>query len=300
MKIQAVKSKEYSKTIDIIEKEVIKMSIQEFSSDFLYYVDTAQTKIQDSQRVQELFAKTINVGEAIVNVLGANGIAGFRFHIPLTEQIKMENEITDHFIDTNSAVQDHIAQKATIITLTGLQGEYFYSANEIQDMLAKITPTMSLVKQFLPKVDAATQQSKIRKAKEEAAKFSPENGIISGGVTKGVNDFNGIDLYKAFQNIYKLKSAQTRAFLFFEAMFKAKALFSIETTYKRFDNMAILLLMPKRDENADITDFTVSFKQIRFTESKSESINNAAGRTALQMSKPVNKGLCKGLEVNAI
>lgn len=276
------------------------MNIQSLSSDFLYYIDTAQTEIKNSKKIQELFTKTINVGEAVVNILGANGIAGFRFHVPTSEQIKMENEITDHFIDTNSTINDHIAQKATVITLTGLQGEYFYSVHEIQDMLAKVVPTMSLVKQFLPKLSPATQQNKIKKAQAEAARLHEQNNIITGGITKEKKDFNGIDLYKEFQNMYKLKSAQTRAFLFFEAMFKARALFSIETSYKRYDNVAILSLIPKRDENADITDFTITFKQISFTESKSESIEKSAGRTAQQMSKTVNKGIDKGLEVKTI
>lgn len=274
--------------------------IKELSSSFVYYVDTAQSKIRNSQQVQNIFSKSINVGEAIVNILSNTGVAGFKFHIPQTEQVKMENEITDHYIDTNSAIQDHIAQKPVTITLTGLIGEYFYSVNQAQDMLAKVVPTMSLVKQFLPKLAPATMQNKIKKIQAETTNSNTSQNFLVGSISQNKKQFNAVDLFKTFQDLYKLKSAQTRAFLYFEALWKSRALFTVETTYKRYDNMAILSLIPKRDENADITDFTVTFKQITFAESKSESIESYLNRYEQQMSKVVNKGVDKGMEVNTI
>ena len=272
--------------------------VQKLASDWLYNLDVAQSKFRNSKQVQNIFAKTINIGEAIVSVLSNTGIAGFKFHIPQSEQVKLENDITDHYIDTNSAIQDHIAHKPVIITLTGLQGEYFYSVNKVQDMLAKVVPTLSLVKQFLPKLSPATVQNKRKKAEAEVTQATYNlNEFVAGGVKKG---FNAVDLFKTFQELYKLKSAQTRAFLYFEALYKSRALFTVETSWKRYDNMAILSLTPKRDENADITDFTVTFKQITIAESKSESIENYLNRYEQQISKPVNKGVDKGKEVETI
>ena len=112
--------------------------IQNLSSDILYKLDIAQSKVINSKQAQEIFKKFVDVDTAIVNVLSNTGIAGFKFHVPQTEQVKMENEVTDYYIDTGTAVQDHIAQKPVTITLTGLQGEYFYSVNQIEDMLAKV------------------------------------------------------------------------------------------------------------------------------------------------------------------
>lgn len=275
-------------------------NIKELSSDILYYLDTAQSKLRNSKYIQALFKKSINVGEAVVSVLENTGIAGFRFNVPLTEQVKMDNDITDHYVDSGTAVQDHITQKPLTITLTGLQGEYFYSVNQIEDMLAKVVPTMALVAQFLPKLTPATIQKKYAQSKSTASKTVNNNNSeqLQGSIRRKV--FNAVDLFKEFQNVYKLKSAQTRAFLFFEAMYKSRALFTVETTWKRYDNMVIQSLVPKRDENADITDFTVTFKQIRFTESKSESIKNYVNRYEQAMSKPVNKGIDKGKEVDTL
>lgn len=276
-------------------------NLKELSSNALYYLDVTQSKLRNSKYIQDLFKKSIKVGEAVVSVLENTGIAGFRFNVPLTEQVKMENDITDHYVDTGTAVQDHITQKPITITLTGLQGEYFYSVHQIQDMLAKVVPTMALVAQFLPKLTPATIQKKYAQQKSTANKPAGSDKTeqqLQGNIKRKV--FNAIDLFKEFQNIYKLKSAQTRAFLFFEAMYKSRALFTVETTWKRYDNMVIQSLVPKRDENADITDFTVTFKQITFTESKSESIEDYVNRYEQAMSKPVNKGVDKGKYVDTL
>lgn len=276
---------------------MINKELKQNMSDKLYTLDTAISKVKNNKKIQDIFTKTINIGEAVVSILSNTGIAGFKFHVPQTEQVKMENDITDNFTDTNSAIQDHIALKPVTITLTGLHGEYFYSVNKIEDMLAKVVPTMSLVKQFLPKLAPATVQSKRKKAEAEAAKTTNNGAMLSGGIVAEKNEFNAIDLFKKFQELYKLKSAQTRAFFFFEALRKSRALFTVETSWKRFDNMAILSLVPKRDENADITDFTVTFKQINFAQSKSESIESYLNRYEQQMAKTVNKGIDKGKEV---
>ena len=272
--------------------------IQNLSSDMLYKLDIAQSKVINSKQAQEIFKKFVDVDTAIVNVLSNTGIAGFKFHVPQTEQVKMENEVTDYYIDTGTAVQDHIAQKPVTITLTGLQGEYFYSVNQIEDMLAKVVPTMSLIKQFLPKLTRANIQNRFKKVTAKELSGNVQNEKIVAGIEK--KGFNAVNLFRVFQDLYKLKTAQTRAFLYFEAMWKSRALFTVETSWKRYDNMVIQSLVPKRDNNADITDFSVTFKQVNLVEGKAETIENYISRHAQQMSKTVDKGVDKGQKVDTL
>lgn len=261
---------------------------------------------------KQVLKDSVDVGSAIVSVLSSTGIAGYKFHIPQTEIVKMESEVTDHYTDSNAVLQDHIARRPVTITLTGLQGEYFYSVNEIEDAIAQIVPTLVLVTQFLPKLSNATMQAKM---KYQNNIDNIKNVQIATQAEKdffGTQDFskyvglkdklkvallNGVDLFKLFQDIFKLKSAQTRAFLFLEAMWKMNQPFTVETTWKRYDNMIITSLQPVRDNNADITEFSVTFKQINFAQSRYESLDNAAGRTRQQLFKKVSKGLDKGQEV---
>lgn len=257
---------------------------------------------------RSIFQDNINIGEAVVNVLSSTGIAGFKFHLPETEQVNMESNITDYYTDSNSVMQDHIARAPITIMVNGMQGEYFYSVNEIEDLLANVTPVLSLVKQFAPKLSAATMQIKQNWTKYQesqqglAAYYATfDKGIpLNQSLNNLWNDLNGVDLFQLFQNLYKLKSAQTRAFLFFEALWKSQAVFSVETTWKRYDNMLIQKVTPIRDSNADITEFSVVFKQMNFAQSRYESLNNAAGRTRQQLLKQVNKGIDKGSQAEAV
>lgn len=275
------------------------MKYKDIYYDFLYNLDTKYSKIKQSEIAKKLFKDTINAGEAIVSILGNTGIAGFKFHVPQSEQIKMSSEITDYFVDNNSAVQDHIARKPIIITLKGLQGDYFYSVNQIEDTLALVTPTLSLVKQFLPKLNNATMQLHLKKNTSKFV-YDNETGKIETNIEVNKRTFNAIDLFKTFQDLYKLKSAQTRAFFFFEAMWKSQALFSVETTWKRYDNMCIQDLTPIRDKNADITEFNITFKQITRTQTQYEDLKNSAGRTRAQLMDKIKKGVDKGQKVETI
>lgn len=263
------------------------------------FYNSINNKYQVSARLTQAknLLKTSDISTAVVNILGATGIAGFKFHIPETEQIKMQAEATDHYIDTNSAIQDHIIIKPIEITLTGLVGDYFYSVNKIEDMLATITPTIALVKEFLPKLSNAAMQIKGLK-KTTTYKYDAKTGTVTGGVS--ASRFNLMDMFSLFQELYKMKSAQTRAFFFFECLWKARAPFSVETTWKRYDNMIITSIQPLRDQQADITSFTVTFKQLSFAETKTETVEQYAERMKAQASKTVDKGVDKGELVDTI
>lgn len=250
---------------------------------------------------QKMLKEVADIGTIVVNIIGATGIAGFKFHVPQTEMVNFENEVTDHYIDTNSAVQDHIVQKPITITVSGLVGDYFYSNNEIEDMVALITPTLALVKEFLPNI---TDRTVKRLTDAQSGHINLPNVQIPDGnihfQLQGEKnfEFNIVDLFKLFQNLYKIKSAQTRAFIFFECLWKSRARFSIETTWKRYDNMIVQRVQAKRDNNADITEFSITFKQISLVGVYTETIEQSANRMIQARSPIANKGLENGAYVD--
>lgn len=277
-------------------------------------------KSQKKVSALQMFKERLNVNQAFVSLLSHTGIAGFKFHIPEREQIRMQSDITDHYIDSNNPVQDHIAHKPVRITLTGLQGDYFYSVNPIEDTLAQVVPTLKLISQYLPHLKDATLRIKnFNKNYWERLRTEGKfNNELSGDERFGTawDVLNGQDLFNQMQQLVKIKSAQTRAFLFFETlwgghfeyskkidnkspeynrnMYNPPAIFTVETTYRRYDNMVIEDVTPIRDNNADITEFSVTFKQIHITASLVTNLNNFAGRTRQQMAEVTNKGVDKG------
>ena len=304
--------------------------------DFFTNLNNKYGSIDKKQLATKLLKEGVDAGNAIVNILSATGIAGFKFHVPETEQVQFENEITDHYIETGSTIQDHVAQRPITITLTGLVGDYFYSINQIEDMVARITPTISLVKQLVPQVSEITKQVKTAKYAYEASQSTGAvNQAITTGATPSIisqsihsnvmgvvtpstisqainnyqpkykrlvsaitNNVSGEDLFALFQTLYKIKSAQTRAFLFFEGLWKRRIAFSVETTWKRYDNMIVEKVIPNRDNNADITEFTLTLKQVNYAETKVVIPGETTNRVEQQVSPLVNKGLEKGEAIN--
>lgn len=248
---------------------------------------------------KDFFGKLVEPGKAVVSVISATGIAGFKFHVPQSEEIKFESDITDHYTDENEAFQDHIALKPIIITLTGYQGDYFYTIHPIESAVALVTPTLKLVQEYIPKFSAIVQQIKGKPKVSELVSVDKAGNPIStlqGGLTANKNALNAVDLFKFFQNIYKFKSAQARAFFYLEALWKAKTPFSVETSWKRYDNMVIQSLVPKRDGNADITDFSVTFKQVNFAATQVKKLEGAGRKSILD--SDVIKKIDKGEEVS--
>lgn len=264
------------------------------------------------------FLKESDIKGAIVSVFDNTGIAGFRFNVPKMEQVRLSNDITDYYSDSNTVFNDHVAHKPVTVTVGGLQGDYFYSVHQLQDMISNIGTTMKLVTQFKPQLGSV--QAQLRNKWEnyqqqlnmgkgiganqniDLTKTFAQNTTLKNRAKLLFNQFqtyDGIDLFNLFQSLYKFKSAQTRAYLFFETMRLADKPFTVETRWKRFNNMYIQDVTVTGEDTADISDFQVVFKQMNFTHTQAVKIN-AAGRTQQQYWKETNKGLDKGTEVETI
>lgn len=253
-------------------------------------------QLNKTQLATKILKESVNIGEAVVNVLSNTGIAGFKFNIPEREELKFQSDITDHYTDRNNAIEDHIAQKPITITLTGLHGDYFYSVNQIRDAVAKIVPTLSLVKQFIPKLPDSTKQKLLKKYQSVNNTNEVPEALEIKQKGTAQNEVNNVDLFSMFQELYKLTSSQTRAYLFLKALWQSKALFTVETSFEKFDNMAIQSMTPLRTDSADMAQFSITFKQMNFAITMTTSADDAVGRLSNMLSKTQNKGVDKGKE----
>lgn len=228
----------------------------------------------------------VEAGKAIVSIVGLNGIAGFQFHIPDEQSVTLESEITDNYLENNTAIQDHIALKPVRVTLRGFEGEISYSPKSILTTATKITEVLGLVIRYLPKVQRLDQQLD-----------KTYRGLTGRDKTSASDNFlNLYNLYKEFQNLWVLTKAQARAFLFFEALRNSRSIFSITTQYRRYDNMVIETIKAvQTGQTKDISDFTLTFKQLNFTSTQTIKQVSAARREA-QTSLSATKGIIKGIE----
>ena len=197
----------------------------------------------------------------------------------------LDSDITDHFIEDNTALQDQIALRPPIITTHGFIGELNDIAPSFLAPVQVAAQKLTTVSAYTPSLSTTaliayntafqlyqTAQSAINSA---VAAYSSIAGIGGETVITG-NNKNPVITQPN-------QTAQQTAFQLFYGYWSNRTLFTIQTPWAVFDNMAIKSLRAIQDADTNvITDFEVSFKQIRVAStttspSISQGRANAAG-----------------------
>ena len=207
------------------------------------------------------------------------GIEGFLFDIQLTDNISYSAQITDHFIENNSAIQDHIALEPVRITLTGKVGELVYTKAESLSFLKAMVDRLAPIGILSPKQG-------LQATKAIAAAY--EIGSAIDTATKAYNNLT--DIFKDSPSLNK----QQTAFAKFENMFLGRSLISVETPWKTYTDMAIESWSADQDADSIMeTTFTLNFKQMRFIKTITNT-GTLVGRIAAQIPGINNAGAQTG------
>lgn len=228
----------------------------------------------------------------VVKPKNAKGIGGFLFDYEGETNVTYQAEITDHWIETNDPVQDHIAQKPVRLMLRGFIGEL-------------------VLKQPAGLVGAlATLQSKLTTVPAYIGKYTPGTiALLQRGVTTAQNTVNTIDQgLQRVKNIVGLfpgaapqKSKQQQAFSQLTALYLSRQVFTVQTPYTSFDSMVIeTLTFIQPEETKYWSDISVTMKQLRFVDTQVSSTKAAfGGRAAKQREAQVSQGNTKGTPQSA-
>lgn len=229
-------------------------------------------------QTQDLIANVVN--QYIVRPTGGlptSGINGFVFDILGEEEITLESDITDHYVEDNYAIQDHIAQKPIRFVVKGYVGEL----NNIfpNTLLSILTTVQSLnsVGGFLPVFSA--------QATQVYAQASSVVNQIGNVISQAKN------IYSILTDSSTSATRQQNAYLTFYNFWINRQLCTVETPYGVLYNMAIERVVPMQQDNTQIiSEFTITFKQIRLatTQTTPLTVNNPAGSGAIT---PANFGL---------
>jgi hypothetical protein len=177
------------------------------------------------------------------------GINGFVFDIPQTDTINLTAEITDHWTETNVAIQDHIAFQPVKITLTGIVAELIWEKTKGAAAAEQAIQRSMDVKALSPELaQGATQYlagyEELNRQKQQALK-------VYG------------DVNTLFDKNLIATTKQGFAYGKLEGYFYTRTLCTVSTPWKFFTNMAIENLTFTQDETTkDMTTVTVTFKQI--------------------------------------
>jgi hypothetical protein len=193
--------------------------------------------------------------KAIVKPANYQGINGYVFDGIDFEEIGLESDITDHYLENNTAIQDHIALKPEKITVKGYVGEVVSSENNnVIPYFPNINSKIQLLSDYFPKYTSQSQTiyNQLQNTYQSVMQ-----------VKQTANDF-----YNKFfkgNDIATVDTKQSKIFNFFYQMWQNRQIFNVETYAKTFENMAILNMnYAQIGDQKMMSEVSITFKQIRF------------------------------------
>lgn len=252
-----------------------------------------------SDAINQLSSGTLSISESIslvqsnftkyiVQPLNAFGFGGFVFDVEGEETTELSSDITDHYVEDNTAVQDHISIKPVKITLKNYVGELVYQGQPSNSgVLQNLTQKLTILDSYLPVLSAQAEQI-------QAAMTNPDGPDFQQIENSALN------LWTLTKNLNPAATRQGQAFAYFKALQQQKLLISVQTPYEFINNMAIERVVAKQGEETKyMSDFSVTLKQLRTVSTKTATFNaaNYQGGAAAQAAPEVNQGNTPGASV---
>ena len=197
----------------------------------------------------------------------------FLFDFEGEQAIDLESDITDHYAENNTSIQDQIALKPELYTVRGFVGELNDVAPEYLDEVKAVADKLVALSAYTPELSATaliayntafqTVQATQRLTDFSVAKWGSVNVAEITG-TEGEEQL--VSLQKGLKN----QNKQQLAFQMFYGYWRARTLFTVQTPWAIFKNVAIFRLKALQAEDSDsMTDFQIVFKLMRFADTMS-------------------------------
>ncbi len=203
-----------------------------------------------------------SLNKFIVAPAAVFGLAGFVFDVEAESTTRLSADITDHYTEDNSVINDHMAIRPLKITVKNYVGELVYlEESKIETFAQDAIQKLTILSANLPALSRGAQQ--IKNAYAGAGKFS------LGDITSStLNQFR--DIYALTKNLNPANGKQNQAYLYFKSLMESRTIMSFQSPFEFLTDMLVEEVVAV--ENADskfISDFTITLKKIRFASTSS-------------------------------
>jgi hypothetical protein len=194
----------------------------------------------------------------------------FLFNYEGEQSATLESDITDHFIEDNTALQDQIALKPIIISTQGFIGELNDIAPPALAAVKAIANKLTIISAYTP----ALSTSALIAYNTAFQLYQVGQNAVNSAVAawSSINGTGGTSVISGNSNFpIASEPNQNKQQLAFQQLFgywNARTLLTVQTPWAIFQNMTIKSMRPVQEaDQAYITTFEMSFKQLRFAQS---------------------------------
>ena len=228
---------------------------------------------------------------ALVAPKTAEGIGGFLFDVPREDQVNLNIDVTDHFTENNSFINDHIVNQPITITLSGFQGELvFERPSGIAGAAQQIQNRLETVEAYLgERTPGAIQQ-----AQDIVGQAQSAISTINQTLDRAQNVIGLLDGQEGPE-----ETRQQRAYNQLNAFRLARTPVTVQTPWAYFNSMIITsLTFIQTEESQDYSDISVSLKEFRVAETQTVAFDEDLfpPRTQVQDAPAEDQGLVRGEE----
>jgi hypothetical protein len=218
----------------------------------------------------------------------------FLFNYEGEQQINLQSDITDHFVEDNTAIQDQIALRPETVTTNGFIGELNNVVPPELKPLRLAADKLTPLTAYIPELSTTAEL-----VYANAFQLYQTAKVAAAGAVQAWNSISG--------GGGQPQTKQAQAFQEFYGYWKDRTLFTVQTPWAVFKDMSILTLRALQpDDSNSYSEFQVTFKAIRFAETFSVSegnlydYNQFQGRAFNQGSPEINKGVQTPVEAEPL
>lgn len=221
----------------------------------------------------------------------AQGIGGFLFDIPREDSVDLTTDVTDHFTENNSFINDHVVNKPITLRLSGFQGELIFerpsgiagAAQQIQNRLETVEAylgerTPGAVQRAQEIVGQA--QNAIATINQTLDRVQNVIGLLGGE--------EGPELTRQQQAYNELTAFRT-----------ARTPVTVRTPWAYYNSMIITSIgFVQAEDSQDYSDITVTLKEFRVAQTQTVSFDEDlfASRNQIQDAPSEDQGIVRGLD----
>jgi hypothetical protein len=244
-----------------------------------------------------LVTPLLNYGYGPVSAIDGTPLANpWLFTYEGENTVDLEAEVTDHYLEDNSTVNQHVALKPELITVHGFKGE-------VENMLPLQGPAgflaqavLGAVTDFQPSFSKSAQNviNQAAQAYQQAQVLANAAvgawNTVSGNTGPTVIGSEGVEFTNPNQNKQQALFTQIYGYWRQQISQTTPVFFNVQTPWAIFTPCVLMKVRAIQPEDTDeLTDFYLTFKMIRYVSTASSPLV-AAGRAALSLSPSVNNG----------
>lgn len=189
------------------------------------------------------------------------------FDYSTEDTIQLSSEITDHFVEDNVSINDHIAIKPEIVTVRGVVAELNQLITQSPLLDRTAIDKLTLINAYQPELTLTALRAYNQAEQGYRVAVNAKNNVLNT-LSSALGRNRNATIESG--NLTEGAGSQSKQQIFFTKFYgywRNRTLFNVQTPWAIFKNMAIQNMQAIQGEDTDtMSDFVITFKALRFAQ----------------------------------